>query len=173
MLSRPFTIFDQLLYSLEKQAIEYAKHLRPEKNDFTLSTLHYPSATVAYEKEISRVGVTFPVTVSGMNDPWRQVCERHVKSMALDLGVLSLGSQAAHPNHEMKAWGVHGFFSRYLGPKVSLENMPVTSLQPFLDAVVVIVTFSVTGADKKGLAYLRQCALDIKSNRMKYYEHRY
>lgn len=172
-LSRPFTIFDQLLYSLEKEAIEDAKYLRPEKNDFKLSTVHYPSATVTYEKKISRVGVTFPVTVSGMNDPWREVCERHIRYMALTLGVLGLGSQAAHPNPEMKDAGVQQFFSRYLGPSVTLENTPVASLRPFLDAVVVIVSFSVERTDKKGLAYIRQCALDIKSDHMEYFEHKY
>lgn len=172
-LSRPVTIFDQLLYSLEKEAIEDAKDLRPEKNDFNLSTLHYASAKVTYEKKIARVGVIFSATVSSMNDPWREVCERHVHRMALTLGVLSLGSQATHPNPEMKDAEIRVFFSRHLGPNVSLGNMPVASLQPFLDEVVVIVQFSVERADKKGLAYIRQCALDIKNNHMKYYEHKY
>jgi hypothetical protein len=172
-LSRPFTVFEQLLYSLEKEAIEDAKDLQPVNNDFKLSRLHYPSATVTYEKKTSRVGVTFPVTVSGMNDPWREVCERHIRYMALSLGVLGLGSQATHPNPGMKDAGVHQFFSRYLGPSMTLENTPVASLRPFLDAVVVIVSFSVERTDKKGLAYIRQCALDIKSDHMEYFEHKY
>ncbi len=172
-LSRPFTIFDQLLNSFEKEAIQDAKYLRPEKNDFKLSTIHYPSARVTYEKKISRVGVTFPVYVSGMNDPWREVCERHIRYMAITLGVSSLGSQATHPNPAMRDAGVVEFFARYLGPSVTLENTTVSSLRPFLDAVVIIISFSVERTDKKGLAYIRQCALDIKSDQMKYYEHKY
>jgi hypothetical protein len=172
-LSRPFSMFDQLLYSLAIVANENANYFKAEKKDFTPWTHYYPSANVTYEKEIARVAVTFPVTVSHMNDPWRQVCEQHARNMAMDLGVLGLGSQAAHPNPDMKTEGIRQFFSRHLGPSVLLDNMLIASLQPFLDAMVVIVDFSVQSSDKKGLVYFRQCALDIKNDRMKYNEYRY
>jgi hypothetical protein len=172
VLSRPFTIFDQLLYSLGKEAAQNAKYLQPENQDFRPSKhLRDIFTEVRYEKGNSRVGVLFDMTVSGMNDPWREVCNRHVKDMALFLGVRSLGSQIAHPNPEIKASGVHLFFSRYLGPKWSQDDIPVASLQPFIDSMVIIGGYKVEGGQT--LAFLRYCALDIKNGHITYYEHKY
>jgi len=172
-LSRPFTVFDQLLYGLEGKANEDLKYLLPRKNDFTLSEDYDPNVTVGYAKGILRVGVTYFVRVSTMNEPWREVCERHVQIMASLLGVSHLGSQVANQHPEIRDREVRGFFSRYLGSGGSIETIPVSSLQPFVDAILVSVEFSVERSDKKGLAYERQCLLDIKSNRIKYYEYKY
>jgi hypothetical protein len=168
-LSRPFTVLDQLLYSLDKEANEVAKGLRPEKNDFRPLKQSYHSARVEYQKEGSRVAVVFEKTVSGMDHPWREVCKRHVRHMARDLGVAGLGSQQGSPPLDGLA---RTFFERHLGPKVT-RDMPVDSFQPFFDALVVIGQFNVTTADEKTLANLRYCALDIKTDRMTYFEHIY
>ena len=91
VLSRPFTIFDQLLFSLGKEAAKNAKYLVPENQDFRPSKRAGDVFTkVRYEKGNSRVGVLFDMTVSGMNDPWQGVCKRHVEHMALFLGVQGL-----------------------------------------------------------------------------------
>ena len=172
VLSRPFTIFDQLLYSLGKEAAENAKYLKPENQDFRPSErLRDVFTEVRYEKGNSRVGVLFDMTVSGMNDPWREVGKRHVETMALFLGVRALGSQIAHPNPEIKVSGVHQFFSRYLGPKWSQDDMPAASLQPFIDSMVIIGGYKVEGG--RTLAFLRYCALHINNGHMTYYEHKY
>jgi hypothetical protein len=106
-----------------------------------------------------------------MNDPWRDVCKRQVRDMALYLGVRSLGSEEAHPYPAVKASGVHQFFSRYLGPKWSQDDMAVASLQPFIDSMVIIGSYKVEGGQT--LAFLRYCALHIHNGHMTYYEHKY
>jgi hypothetical protein len=172
VLSRPFTIFDQLLYSLGKEAAENAKYLRPENDDFRPSRhVRDVSTEVRYEKGNSRVGVLFDMTVSGMNDPWRDVCKRHVEYMALALGIHSLGSQVAHPDPAIKGSGVQVFFSRHLGHKWSQDDIPVAALQPFIDSMVVIGGYKVERGET--LAFLRYCALHINNGHMTYYEHKY
>ena len=168
-LSQPFTVLDQLLYSLDKEANEVAKGLRPEKNEFKLSKQSYHSARVEYRKDVSRVGIVFEKTVSAMDEPWRKVCQRHVRRIARELGVTGLGSQQGAPPLDGLA---HTFFERHLGPTVT-RDMSVDSFQPFLDALVVIGQFNVTTADEKTLANLRYCALDIKTDHMTYFEHIY
>lgn len=168
-LSQPFTVLDQLLYSLDKEANEVARGLRPEKNEFRLSKQSYHSARVEYQKDVSRVGIVFEKTVSAMDEPWRKVCQRHVRRIARDLGVAGLGSQQGSPPVEGLA---RTFFERHLGPTVT-RDMSVDSFQPFLDALVVIGQFNVTTADEKTLANLRYCALDIKNDHMTYFEHIY
>ena len=173
-LSRPFTVFDQLLHSLQKEAMEAAKFLRPENNEFRLSRLHYPNAEVRHEEKISRIGVLFPAIVTGINDPWREVCKKSASLMAQTLGVDWLGSQVVHPNPDMQIASVSNYFTKHLGANFPSANLPVSSLRPFIDALVIIVEFRVEQSGGKGrLAYLRQCALDVKSNQMKYYEHKY
>jgi hypothetical protein len=172
VLSEPFTVFDQLLYSLGKGAAENKQYLRPENGDFRPSKLNRDVSTeVRYEKGNMRVGVIFEVWVSGMNDPWRDVCKRHVETMASLLGVEGLGSQIKHPNPELKASQLHLFFSKYLGPKWSPDDMPVASLQPFVDSMVLIGSYWVEG--KRGLAFRRHCALHINNDHMTYQEHKY
>jgi hypothetical protein len=168
-LARPYTVFDHLLYSLDKEVNEAAKNLRPEKNDFRPSKYANDSARVTYEKEVSRVGVLFEKTISGMDDPWRKVCERHVRRMARDLGVSGLGSeQALVPEEGL----VRTFFKRHLGPTV-FRDRSMAPFQAFLDALVVIGQFKVEPADRKRVAHLFSCALNIKNDHMTYFEHKY
>ncbi|HLZ35815.1 MAG TPA: hypothetical protein VKP13_17570 [Nitrospira sp.] len=169
VLSRPFTLLDQLLYSLDKEANEVAKGLRPEKNEFRLSKQSYHSARVEYQKDVSRIGIVFEKTVSAMDEPWRKVCQRYVRRIARELGVAGVGSQQGSPPLDGLA---RTFFERHLGPTVT-RAMSVDSFQPFLDALVVIGQFNVTTADEKTLANLRYCALDIKNDHMTYFEHIY
>lgn len=168
-LARPYTVFDHLLYSLDKEVNEVAKNLRPEKNDFRPSKYANDSARVTYEKEVSRVGVLFEKTISGMDDPWRKVCERHVRRMARDLGISGLGSEQASVPEEGV---VRAFFKRHLGPTV-FRDRSVAPLQAFLDAMVVIGQFKVEAADRKRVTHLFSCALNIKNDHMTYFEHKY
>jgi hypothetical protein len=168
-LTRPYTVFDHLLYSLDREVNEVAKNLRPEKNDFRPSKSANDSARVTYEKEVSRVGVLFEKTISNIDDPWRKVCERHVRRMAKDLGVSELGSEQASVPPEGP---VRAFFKRHLGPTV-FRDRSVAPLQAFLDALVVVGQFKVETADRKRVAHLFSCALNIKNDRMTYFEHKY
>jgi hypothetical protein len=173
VLSKPFTIFDQLLYGIGKEAGEKVMDLRPVNEDYRVSKQHsYISTEVRYEKGNSRVGVLFDMTVSGMNDPWRDVCKRQVTEMSRLLHFEALGSQIATQEGEGKAWRFHYFFTHYLGHKWSKEDMPATSLQPFIDSLVVIGGFKLQGKDGQ-LAYLRYCALHINDDHVSYYEHKY
>jgi hypothetical protein len=174
VLSKPFTIFDQLLYGLGKEAAEKVMDLRSKNEDYRVAKQHsYISTEVRYEKENSRVVVGFDITVSGMNDPWRDVCKRQVIGLSELLHFYALGSQVAtYESGEGKAWRVHYFFKHYLGHKWSKEDMPAASLQPFIDSLVVIGGFKVAGNDGY-LAYLRYCALHINDGHISYYEHKY
>lgn len=168
-LSRPYTVLDQLLHSLDREARQIAKGLRPEKDEFTLSKQSYQSARVEYQPDVARVRIVFEKTVSAMNEPWREVCKRHVRRIARELGIAGLGSQHDAPPIDGLA---HTFFERHLGPTVTRE-MSVDAFQPFLDALVVIGQFNVTAGDEKTLANLRYCALDIKNDHVTYFEHIY
>lgn len=167
-LSQPYTVLDQLLYSLDREAKQIAKGLRREKDEFRLSKQSYQSARVEYRKDVARVGIVFEKTVTAMDDPWREVCKRHVRRIARELGIAGVGSQQDAPPLDGLAYT---FFERHLGPAV--RDMSVDSFHPFLDALVVIGQFNVTTADEKTLANLRYCALDIKNDRMTYFEHIY
>lgn len=172
-LSQPFTVLDQLLYSLQKEADADAKYFRPEDDDFRIGSGDSWGATasVAYDRGLLRVGVAFAVTVTGMNDPWREVCKKHVKEMAVILGVLlPHGEQASS---DMGKTLLRVTAARYLGPMAQSGQVPITSLRDFFDSIVVTGRFPVSGRNGKGLRYLRQCWLDTRSGRMSYYEHRY
>jgi hypothetical protein len=89
--------------------------------------------------------------------------------MARDLGVLGLGSeQASVPEEGL----VRAFFKRHLGPTV-FRDKSVAPFQAFLDALVVIGQFKVETADRKRVAHLFSCALNIKNDHMTYFEHKY
>jgi hypothetical protein len=77
----------------------------------------------------------------------------------------------AHTNPANKDSVIHQFFLRYLGPKWSQDDMPVASLQSFIDSIVVIGGYNVEGGGT--LAFLRHCALHINNGHMTYYEHKF
>lgn len=167
-LSRPFTIFDQLIYSLGREAVEAAKEIQPIKNDFTplWPGMDTPRGSVGYSWARRRVFVTFDLSVTAMNDPWREVCERHIRYMASHMMLRGLGSQSA----EFSNWQ-QLFLQRHLGTTFA-EAGDADSLQPFMDALVVMGRFYVSATEKTP-RYLRSCALDIKTDRMTYHQYNY
>jgi hypothetical protein len=128
VLSRPFTLFDQLLYGLEKRAAEVARLLQPNKDDFMM-TFSSPSAQVIYAKSISRVGIRYERIVKGMDEPWRKVCERHLTDLAKSLYIWNLGSQAKHPYPELKEKEIKFFFSHLLGPVGVVAEVPCVDIK--------------------------------------------
>lgn len=59
VLSRPFTLFDQLLYRLDKEADEVSRKLQPVKEDFR-PVEGWPSTGLAFYDEVKfRVVVMF------------------------------------------------------------------------------------------------------------------
>jgi len=100
-----------------------------------------------------------------MNDPWREVCERHVKAFAQDLSILP-------PTPNVNETMMRSFFRKHLGPMV--EPLPVSALRPFFDAIFVGATFLVESLEPgKTLAYRRLCWLDNKTGQMTFHEHKY
>lgn len=163
--SKPFTVLEQMLYSLQKNADENIKYFRQEKNDFRWSEPRSePSVRVVYDKSLQRIGIEVDAFVSSMNDPWTEACERHVKAFAEGLLIL--------PAPNLDETILRFFFKKHLGPMV--ETLPVSALRPFLDAVVVSAKFYVGSLERGGtLAYLRQCLLDNKTGKMMFREHKY
>src|SRR4051812_39743352 len=70
-LSQSFTVLDQLLLTLARKASVTAKDLRPEKSDFRPSRGGFVYSSVSYDRPLARTGVAFQVTVTGIDDPWR------------------------------------------------------------------------------------------------------
>lgn len=171
VLSRPFTVFDQLLYNLEKRAKDVT--LTPLKNEFRAAYgSSHVSAGVRYERRISRIGLVFKIMVSGMDDPWRRVCEFHLTTITKHLWVANLGSQAPHSYPSLKDGQKKFFYSLLLGPVIDSDALSIESLQPFLDALVIVLEFEVISPNTTGIAYVRQCALDVKTDHITYQEHK-
>jgi hypothetical protein len=63
------------------------------------------------------------------------------------------------------------FLQRLLGQDLIEDEAKIISLQPFIDAIVVIVKFSVWKDGK--FSFSRHCARDIKSKRMTYFEYKH
>lgn len=172
-LTKPFTILDQLLYSLDRRVNEEAKYIRPEANDFRLVKNRDARTSVQYEKENSRIAVVFELKVKGMDDPWQDVCQRHSNKLSLRLGILGMGSKSATPETSGLAGTLRRmFFQSHLGPIITHDST-TEMLQPFIDAIVVIGRFSVVTPDEQSLTYSRWCALDINTERMTYFEHKH
>ena len=167
-LSQPFTVFDQLLLSLDRKASEVAKYLRPEKNDFRPSTTVSGAATsrVYYDKSFARTAIEFHLTVSGIDDPWREVCAKRVRDVA-GPGGLWLPSS----NESIIA---RAFFSDHLGPRLVSDDAQLANYKAFSDSIVVQLRFLVeSGGKPNRLKFLRQCSLDNKTNQVSFYEHNY
>ncbi len=167
VLAKPFTIFDQLLYSLNKQAEEAVQNLRPENNDFRVARDSLKNGSVYYSQKMLRVGMLFMIFVNSIDDPWREVCRRHAQHMAIYMGI-PYGPQKDSFFIDGRA---SAFFSAHLGPTVSGNSTLLASLKPFLDAVIISVQFNVLNDDT--VAYLRRCDLDTNTNRVTYFEHKY
>jgi len=65
-LSKPFTVLEQVLYSLQKNADENTKYFRPEKNDFRLSERFRsePWAQVDYHKSLHESALAWRLSLA-------------------------------------------------------------------------------------------------------------
>lgn len=171
-LSQPFTILDQLLVNLDREASEVAKSLRPEKNDFRPSNTVSGNATsfVYYDKSSARTAIEFRLTVSGIDDPWRNVCKNRVS----DIAAFGLWL----PYH--KEWQqefkitIPRFFSEILGSRLASDDAQLANYKAFSDSIVVALLFSVeSGNREKPLKFLRQCFWDNKTGQVSFREHIY
>lgn len=172
-MSQPFTIFDQLLLSLDRKVSEVARSLRPEKNDFRPSQRGSPEASsfVSYDESMARTVVEFDLTVSGIDDAWREVCAKHVND------IVTFGLQLPYSEQwktgEYNITGL-GFFSEFLGPQLTSNATELRNYKAFSDSIVVKLQFAVENDDKKKpLKLLRICFFDNKTNLVSFYEHKY
>lgn len=169
-MSRPFTVFDQLLASLDRRASEIAERLRPEKNDFQPSiTIPFIAISqVHYDRSSARIGIEFGLDVSGMADPWRDVCAKRVKDIVGPRG-LSL------PSTRGKIWQPSAFlfFSPLLGARLVASDQ-LENYKAFSDSIVIKLRFNVEGSDRtKPLKFLRECFWDNKTGDISFREHEY
>ena len=171
-LSQPFTILDQLLLSLDRKASAVARSLRPEKNDFRPSHTVSPEAfsSVYYDKATARTVIEFRLTVSGIDDPWRDVCAKRLKD------IVTFGLQLPYSGEwkqELKPTVV-GFFSEFLGPRLTSDDAQLVSYKAFSDSIVVELRFLVeSGEKKKPLKFLGQCFWDNKTSQLSFREYKY
>lgn len=172
-LSQPFTILDQLLLSLDRKASEVARSLRPEKNDFRPSHIVPGGALsfVSYDKAIARTVIDFKLTVSGIDDPWRDVCAKRVKNIA------GFGLQLPYSEHWKEGDfnpTAMGFFSEFLGPRLTSTTAQLLNYKAFSDSIVVEFEFLVeSGEKKKPLKFLHQCFWDNKTSQVSFREYKY
>lgn len=164
-LSQPFTIFDQLLLRLDEKAREVAKEIRPVKNDFRPSQLLAPDANsrVVYEKTWARTSVQFELYVSGIDDPWRDVCAKHVKRIAGRLWLPGSG----------KLWEISArtFFLQLLGPRMPSDDAQLAAYKVFSDSIAVTLTFKVESGDQaKSLKFIGHCFWDNKTGQVSFLE---
>lgn len=165
-LSRPFTILDQLLLGLQRQAEQEAGRFRPERGDYRPSRVAPDAfAVTRYEPDIARVGILFSVNVTGMDDPWREVCRAHLKRL-VSIGALGI------PRRE-NTFLQPGFLDHLVGPK-SHDPAFLRAMQPFLDSIVVSVQFAVeSGKREQPLRALRSCFYDNKTGNVTFSEYEY
>jgi len=146
-LSQPFTVLDQLLLSLDRKATEVAKSLRPEKNDFRPSHTVSGEAhsRVSYERSTARTVIQFRLTVSGIDDPWRDVCAKRVKNIVtfgLELPYHKEWEQEFRPS-------ALGFFADFLGPRLTSDPAQLANYKGFSDSIVVVLNFLWKAATKR------------------------
>lgn len=129
-LSQPFTIFDQLLLGLDQKAREVAKEVTPEKNDFRLSRMGRSDATttVVYDKSRARTSIQFGLDLSGIDDPWQDVCAKHVRRIAVRLAL---------PHRNYWDTTARGFFLDLLGPRILSDDAQLAAYKVFSDSITV------------------------------------
>lgn len=163
-LSQPFTILDQLLLRLDEKAREVAKDIRPENNDFRL----YPSlrsgadSTVAYDRSTARTSIVFGLALSGIDDPWRDVCAKHIQRIHISLGL-------PHRRH----WDITGrsFFLRLLGPRIQSDDVQHEAYKVFSDSIAVTLRLWV-GDHATQRSFALYCFYDNKTHRVSFLEQR-
>ena len=167
-LSQPFTVFDQLLLSLDRKASDVSKSLRPEKNDFRTSNTVSGDATsrVYYDKSSDRTAIEFSLYVSGIDDPWRDVCARRVRDIAGPRGLWLPSSK--------ESIILHVFFNHHLGPRSVSHDAQLANYKAFSDSIVVALNFSVESGNRtKPLNFIYQCFLDNKTGQVSFSEYKY
>lgn len=165
-LSQPFNVFDQLLLSLDRRANDVAKQFRPEKNDYRpIPGIVEVFSSVLYEKSAFRTTIGFSLYVSGIDDPWRDVCAKRVKRIAYALGL-----------PDAKNWEVskYGYFPSVLGPRLTADRAQLDNYRSFSDSIVVgLKIMEESGDRKKPLKHIRECFLDNKTGLVSFREHKY
>lgn len=167
-LTQPVTVLDQLLLGLKQRADQISSHIQPQKNDFRWANQEIPTlSSVQYDKTLRRTVVEFDLAVGGMDDPWRNVCTKHIKEI-VGFGYLSL------PNTKTRDPLALGFISSILGPGIVSNFTQLHRLRSFFDSIVVDLSFKVVDRDQSGdLEYLRDCYYDNKTGHVTYYEYKY
>lgn len=171
-LSQPFTIFDQLLVNLDRKASQVAIQFRPERNDFRPSrnVLSTTFSTTRYDNSTARTMVEFSTTVSGIDDPWRNVCKNRVSDIATSRLQLPYYKEW---QQEFKLT-ILGFFSEILGSRLASADAQLENYKAFSDSIVVALSFSVeSGNREKPLKFLRQCFWDNKTAQVSFREYIY
>jgi hypothetical protein len=172
-LSQPFTVFDQLLLSLDRKAGEVAKYLRPKNNDFRPSNRVSGDATsrVYYEKSIARTVIEFDLTVSGIDDPWRDVCARRLSDIT---GPGGLWLPSSKESIIQDVFFSHHLGPRYLGPKSGSDYAQIANYKAFSDSIVVELRFVVESGNRtKPLKFILQCFWDNKTDQVSFQEYKY
>lgn len=166
-LSSPFTVLDQLLLRLDEKAREVAKEIQPERNDFRWSSLFPTGAdsTVAYDKSRARTFIVFGLKLSGIDDPWRDVCAKHMNRISISLGL-------PHREH----WDITGrsFFLKLLGPRILSDDAQLEAYKVFSDSIAVTLRFWVGKNGDQGTpsSYAVYCFYDNKTHQVSFFEQR-
>jgi hypothetical protein len=168
-LSQPFTVLDQLLMSLDGRARLAATDLRPEKNDFQPSRTGPGVLTfVRYDKSMARTHVEFNLTITSINDPWRDVCKKHLSDL-VTFG-LRLPYYKEWQEKEFRPTAL-GFFGDFLGSRLTSDQVQLTNYKSFSDSIVAeLRLLQVSGGKPK---FLRQCFWDNRTGQVSFREHKY
>jgi hypothetical protein len=171
VLSRPFTVFDQLLLGMDQKAARVARAIRPENNDYRPSTREglLPSGHVFYDEANRRTMVEFAIWVRGVEDPWRETCARRVRELVGPEGMLL-------PRTTPNAWPTSGytFFPEFLGPRLTANDSRVDDYKSFSDSIAVSLFIIVeSGNPTKPLKYHHTCTFDNKTGQIFYRDHQY
>lgn len=125
---------------------------------------------VSYDKTIARTIIEFKLTVSGIDDPWRDVCEKRVKNI-VTFGLGLPYSEEWKQELKPTAWG---FFNEFLGPQLTSDDTQLAKYKAFSDSIVVTLTFAVESGNRvKPLKFLRQCFWDNKTSQVSFREYKY
>jgi hypothetical protein len=163
-LSQPFTIFDQLLLGLDQKAREIAKEVPPDKNDFRVSRMGLSDATstVVYDKSRARTSIQFGLYLSGIDDPWQDVCAKHLGRIAVRLAL---------PHRKYWDTTARGFFLDLLGPRILSDAAELAAYKVFSDSIAVTRRLIVESGDQaKPLKFIGYCFLDNKTGHVSFLE---
>ena len=171
-LSQSFTVFDELLLSLDRNALVVARVFRPKNGDFRPSHNEYASLAISrvnYDKDHARIVIAFDLAVSGIDDPWRDVCAKRVREIVGPEGLWL-------PRNESNVWQMSArtFFTPLLGPRIFATDPQLEGYKAFSDSIVVALQFRVeSGVQTKPLKFIRECFWDNKTGKVSFREYKY